>query len=109
VVADRDGEVCAMQFPHGYRAWCRATNGEASASLTYLPPGALIYPSATQGLLAFDPEKGRTLAVWKPTPEEGDWAKTNARATLARDGSAVYLTDEAGNLRKIEARVRLFD
>jgi outer membrane protein assembly factor BamB len=109
IVADRDGEVCAMEFPEGNRAWCRVTSGEANASLTSLPPGALLYPSATQGLLAFDPEKGRTLAVWKPTPEEGDWAKTNARATLARDGSAVYLTDEAGNLRKIEARVRLFD
>jgi outer membrane protein assembly factor BamB len=109
VVADRDGQVCAMQFPQGYRAWCRATNGESNASLTYLAPGALLYPSARQGLLAFDLEKGRTLAVWKPAPADGDWAKTNARATLARDGSAVYLTDAAGNLRKIEARVQRFD
>jgi outer membrane protein assembly factor BamB len=109
VVADRDGEVCVLQLPQGSRAWCRTTNGQTNASLTYLAPGAFIYPSAAQGLLAFDAEKGRTLAVWKPTPADGDWAKTNARATFARDGSAIYLTDEAGNLRKIEARVQLAD
>jgi outer membrane protein assembly factor BamB len=109
VVADRDGQVCLVQFPGGSRAWCHATNGEANASLTYLATGALIYPSATQGLFAFDPQKGRTLAVWKPTLADGDWAVTNARATLARDGSAIYLTDVAGNLRKIETRVQRFD
>jgi len=98
-----------VQFPQGARSWCHATNGEANASLTYLAPGALIYPSATQGLFAFDPQKGRTLSVWKPTPADGDWAMTNARATLARDGSAIYLTDVAGNLRKIETRVQRFD
>jgi outer membrane protein assembly factor BamB len=105
VVADRDGEVCGLRLPEGRRAWCRATHAEANASVSYLAPGALIYPSAAEGLLALDPENGRTLAVWKPGPGEGEWAKTNARATLARDGSSFYLTDVSGNLRKIEARV----
>jgi outer membrane protein assembly factor BamB len=108
-VADRDGQICVTQVPLGNRVWCRSTNGEANASLTYLASGAFLYPSATEGLFAFDPEQGRTLADWKPTAADGEWAKTNGRATLARDGSAVYLTDEAGNLRKIEARVHLFD
>ncbi len=107
IVADRDGEVCGLQFPQGYRAWCRATHGEANASLTYLEPGALVYPSATQGLITFEPERGRTVGVWKPTPEEGAWSMTNARATVARGGSAIYLTDVSGNLRKLEARIAL--
>jgi len=108
-VADRDGEVCDMKFPRGARAWCYATHGKATASLTYLAAGAVIYPSATRGLFAFDPENGRTLAVWKPAGTEGEWATTNARATLARGGSAVYLTDMSGNLRKIDVRVQPLD
>jgi outer membrane protein assembly factor BamB len=108
-VADRDGEVCDMQFPQGRRAWCYPTHGEANASVTYLAPGAVIYPSATHGLFAFDPESGRTLAVWKPTPADGEWAITNARATLARGGSALYLTDTSGNVRKIDVRIQQLD
>jgi outer membrane protein assembly factor BamB len=110
IVADRDGEVCGMEFPRGNHAWCHETHGEeTAASLTYLAPGAVLYPSATQGLFAFDPENGRTLATWKPRPAEGEWAATNARATLARGGSAIYLTDSTGTLRKIEAQVHQLD
>jgi outer membrane protein assembly factor BamB len=109
IVADRDGEVCGMEFPRGNRAWCRATHGEENASLTYLAPGVVIYPSATQGLLAFDPETGRTLSMWKPGAAEGTWARTNSRATLAPGGSSVFLTDLAGNLRKIETQVQQLD
>jgi outer membrane protein assembly factor BamB len=69
----------------------------------------VIYPSATRGLLAFDPETGRTLAEWKPGAADGAWAKTNSRATLARGGSAVYLTDLGGNLRKIETQIQQLD
>jgi len=98
-----------MEFPRGNRVWCRATHGEENASLTYLAPGAVIYPSATQGLLALDLETGQTLAAWKPRTAEGAWARTNSRATLAPGGSAVYLTDLAGNLRKIEAQVQQLD
>jgi outer membrane protein assembly factor BamB len=108
-VADRDGEVCDMKFPQGNRAWCYPTHAEGSASVTYLAPGVVIYPSATRGLLAFDPENGRTLAVWKPTPTDGGWAATNARATLARGGSALYLTDTSGNVRKIDVRIQQLD
>ena len=77
--------------------------------MTYLAPGAVIYPSATRGLFAFDPESGRRLAVWKPTPGDGEWAMTNARATLARGGSALYLTDISGNVRKIDVRIHQLD
>ena len=94
-----------MRFPQGTRSWCHTTQGETNASLTYLAPGAVLYPSATEGLYVFDLESGRTLSVWKPTRPDGDWAKTAARATLARGGSAIYLTDSSGNLRKIEARL----
>jgi outer membrane protein assembly factor BamB len=107
IVADRDGEVCGLRFPQGYRAWCHETHGEATASLTYVAPGAVIYPAATEGLLAFDAETGRMLTAWKPAPAEGSWKTTNARATLSRSGSAVFLTDVAGNVRKIEARVQI--
>jgi len=109
IVADRDGEVCGMAFPRGNRAWCHATHGEENASLTYVAPGVVIYPSANQGLLAFDPETGRTLATWKPGAAEGAWARTNSRATLAHGGSAVYLTDLGGNLRKIQTQVQQLD
>jgi outer membrane protein assembly factor BamB len=105
IVADREGEVCEVRFPQASRVWCHSTNGETNASLTYVAPGVLVYPSATQGLLAFEPEKGRPIGAWKPTSAEADWHMTNARATVARDGSAIYLTDVAGNLRKIEVRV----
>jgi outer membrane protein assembly factor BamB len=109
IVADRDGEVCGLEVPHGRRVWCHATHGEENASLTYLAPGVVIYPSATQGLLAFDPENGRTLAAWKPEPADGVWEASNGRATVARSGSAVYLTDTSGNLRKLEVRVHQLD
>jgi outer membrane protein assembly factor BamB len=108
-VADRAGEVCDIQFPRGRRAWCYPTHGEGNASVTYLAPGAIIYPSATQGLFAFDPGSGRTLAVWKPTSADGEWALTNARATLARGGSALYLTDTSGNVRKLDVRIQQLD
>ena len=77
--------------------------------MTYLAPGAVIYPSATEGLLAFDPESGRVLAKWRPKPAEGEWAMTNGHATVAQGGSAVYLTDANGNLRKVETQVRQLD
>jgi len=107
VVADRDGEVCSMRFPQATRAWCRPTHGESNASLTYVAPGVLLYPSATEGLLAFEPEKGTPVGAWKPTGVDAEWRMTNARATVARGGSAIYLTDVAGNLRKVEVRVTL--
>lgn len=108
-MADRDGQVCGITFPLARRAWCQATHVASNASLTYLSPGAVLYPSATQGLFAFDPATGRQLAVWKPKSAEGAWATTGARPTVARGGSAVYLTDVSGNVRKIEARVQQLD
>ncbi len=106
IVADQEGQVCAMQFPFGFRAWCRPTPDALAASLTYPAPGALIHPSATEGLLAFEPETGRTLGSGKPSSPEGEWRRSNARVSVARDGSAVYLTDVSGNLRKVEVRIQ---
>jgi hypothetical protein len=57
-----------------------------------------------------DLESGRTLSVWKPTPAEGEWTPTNARATLAHGtSSAIYLTDTSGNVRKLDVRIQQLD
>ena len=105
VVADRDGQVCSYRLPQVSQGWCYSTHGAAAASVTYVEPGALLYPSATGGLLAFEPEGGRLLASWKPTQAEGAWKKTQARATLAAGGGSIFLTDSDGSLRKIAMQI----
>src|SRR5439155_19275962 len=72
-VADRDGEVCALQFPQGSRNWCLPTHGENNASLMFLEPGVWIYPAKTEGLLAIESQTGRIIGKWKPTQTESVW------------------------------------
>jgi hypothetical protein len=102
-LSDLQGDFCAIQWPDGWRRWCRKGGiTKTFASPTYDGNGHFIYPTAKNGLDVYDMDNGSLVLNWKPTGAEGEWKRSFSRVSVARTaaGLAWFLPDMSGNLRK---------
>jgi len=89
IYATLHGSVCRFDLDQRRNLWCSNTESNGAKSMagaSYDPKRHLvIYPSAKNGLFVFDPNDGKVLMHWKPSPEQGEWKITLGDVTVSDD------------------------
>lgn len=98
------GSVCRFDLETRKQLWCLDTKSKekSMAGASYDPRGhVVLYPSITNGLYVLDPDSGKVLVNWKPSPEQGEWKKIHADVTVA--GEYWIISDHEGSVRALRA------
>lgn len=98
------GSVCRFDLETRKQLWCFDTKSKekSMAGASYDPRGhVVLYPSISNGLYVLDPDTGKVLVNWKPSPEQGEWKKIHADVTVA--GDFWVISDHEGSIRALRA------